>query len=59
VPTGVAVYAGDNTVKAFSGAQNENGYWEEYDQGGHFAALEVPEIFVEDLRKYFAAYRQL
>jgi pimeloyl-ACP methyl ester carboxylesterase len=58
VPTGVAVYAGDNTVKAFGGAQNGNGYWQEYDKGGHFAALEVPEIFVEDLRKYFAAFRK-
>lgn len=57
VPTGVAVFAGDNTVKAFSGASNTNGHWTEYNKGGHFAAMEVPELFVEDLRKFFAAYR--
>jgi hypothetical protein len=28
--TGVAVYAGDNTVKAFGGEQNGNEYWQEY-----------------------------
>jgi epoxide hydrolase len=58
VPTGVAVYGGDNTIRVFSGGQNANGYWQEYDKGGHFAALEVPEIFVDDLRRYFAGFRQ-
>ena len=32
-------------------------YWAEYDKGGHFAALEVPETFVADLRTFFAAFR--
>jgi epoxide hydrolase len=29
--------------------------WKEYDQGGHFAAMEVPDLFVQDLREFAAA----
>ena len=29
-------------------------YWNELDRGGHFAALEQPELFVEELRACFA-----
>ena len=28
-------------------------YWNEVDKGGHFAALEVPDIFVEEVRACF------
>ncbi len=30
-------------------------YWNEAPRGGHFAALEQPELFVSELRKAFAA----
>ena len=29
-------------------------YWNEVDRGGHFAAFEQPELFVEELRKCFS-----
>ena len=29
-------------------------YWHELDRGGHFAALEQPALFVEELRACFA-----
>jgi epoxide hydrolase len=32
-------------------------YWNELDRGGHFASLEVPELFVEELRRCFHAWR--
>jgi pimeloyl-ACP methyl ester carboxylesterase len=32
-------------------------YWNEPDRGGHFAALEQPELFVHELRKSFQAMR--
>jgi len=28
-------------------------YWSEQDQGGHFAAMEVPELFVDEVRSCF------
>ena len=32
-------------------------HWAEFDKGGHFAAFEVPDTFVADLRACFAPYR--
>jgi pimeloyl-ACP methyl ester carboxylesterase len=32
-------------------------YWNEVDRGGHFAAFEQPEIFVDELRKFFRLVR--
>ena len=32
-------------------------YWNEVPKGGHFAALEQPELFVAELRKSFAQVR--
>lgn len=32
-------------------------YWNEPDRGGHFAAFEQPELFVEELRRFFRLVR--
>ena len=32
-------------------------YWNELDRGGHFAAFEQPELFVQDVRDCFATMR--
>jgi pimeloyl-ACP methyl ester carboxylesterase len=32
-------------------------HWTEMPRGGHFAALEVPDLLVEDVRKFFAKLR--
>ena len=32
-------------------------YWNELEKGGHFAAFEQPEIFVEEVRAAFRAIR--
>ena len=32
-------------------------YWHELDRGGHFASLEVPKLFTEELRKCFRTFR--
>ena len=28
-------------------------HWTEFERGGHFAALEVPDLFVSDVRAFF------
>jgi epoxide hydrolase len=33
-------------------------YWHDLDQGGHFASLEKPDLFVEELRACFRKVRQ-
>ena len=32
-------------------------YWRELDRGGHFAQIEVPELFTEELRRCFRSFR--
>ncbi|KHL10516.1 UNVERIFIED_CONTAM: epoxide hydrolase [Mumia flava] len=54
--TGVAVFADDfRTIKAF--AQRDNGnvaHWSHHRSGGHYAAMEVPDVLAADLRTFFA-----
>jgi pimeloyl-ACP methyl ester carboxylesterase len=33
-------------------------YWHELDRGGHFASLEVPQLFTEELRRCFRSLRR-
>jgi pimeloyl-ACP methyl ester carboxylesterase len=58
-PTGVAVFADDfQTIKVFAARDNSNiVHWSRFKEGGHFAALEVPELVVDDIRTFFAALR--
>jgi pimeloyl-ACP methyl ester carboxylesterase len=32
-------------------------HWTKMPRGGHFAALEEPQLFVEDVRKFFRTLR--
>ena len=51
VPFGVAIYPGE-AVKCPKAWAKERGnliYWSEPARGGHFAAMEQPQIFAEDL----------
>ena len=32
-------------------------HWAEYDKGGHFAAFEVPDTFVQEVRTFFGQFR--
>ncbi|WP_378731066.1 epoxide hydrolase family protein [Nocardia brasiliensis] len=57
VPQGWAVF---NTNPLMRRVMNPGGYIEhftEYPEGGHFAALEQPQLFVDDVRAFFRAYR--
>ncbi|MDT0265780.1 epoxide hydrolase [Streptomyces sp. DSM 44915] len=55
VPLGVAVFAHDITrsVRPLAERRFDVRHWSEFDRGGHFAAMEVPELFVEDVREFF------
>jgi pimeloyl-ACP methyl ester carboxylesterase len=57
VPTGVAVFTQDVTIRRWAERENNIVHWTELDHGGHFAALEVPELLVDDMRKFFRAVR--
>ncbi|TQS47059.1 epoxide hydrolase family protein [Cryptosporangium phraense] len=55
VPMGVAVFAHDITRSVRSVAERTYDIrrWSEFDRGGHFAALEVPDLLVDDIRAFF------
>jgi hypothetical protein len=33
------------------------GHWSEFERGGHFAAMEAPDLLVDDLRAFFRGLR--
>lgn len=54
VPVGASVFAGELPRPSRRWAQRrypDIRYWAEHDTGGHFPALEVPELLVADLRE--------
>ncbi|KAA8886056.1 epoxide hydrolase 1 [Nocardia colli] len=57
VPQGWAVF---NTSPLMRRVMNPGGsieHFTEYAEGGHFAALETPRLFLEDVRTFFRAHR--
>jgi pimeloyl-ACP methyl ester carboxylesterase len=54
VPTGVAVFPGEvfYVPRKFIARDANLVYWSPQPVGGHFAACEQPELFVDDLRAY-------
>ncbi|WP_136057417.1 epoxide hydrolase family protein [Microbacterium sp. K24] len=58
-PTGVAVFKDDfQTIRVFADRDNSNiVHWSRFDEGGHFAALERPDLVAGDIRTFFAGLR--
>jgi pimeloyl-ACP methyl ester carboxylesterase len=57
VPTGVAAFAEDVAIRRY-GEQGFNiVHWSDFEHGGHFAAMEAPDLFVGDLREFFGKVR--
>jgi epoxide hydrolase len=55
VPTGVAVFPTDVAIRPFASKLNNVVRWSEFDRGGHFAALEAPDLLTADIRDFFRA----
>ncbi|TDD88014.1 epoxide hydrolase family protein [Actinomadura rubrisoli] len=53
VPTGVAVFPTDHSIRRFAEKTDTIVRWTEFDRGGHFAALEVPDLLAADIRTFF------
>ena len=54
VPTGVAVFAEDIAIRRYAEQANNIVHWSDFETGGHFAALETPDLLVQDVRAFFA-----
>ncbi|NUR87925.1 MAG: alpha/beta fold hydrolase [Nonomuraea sp.] len=52
-PTAVANFAQDIAIRRFAEPLNTIVRWTEFDRGGHFAALEAPDLLVNDVKEFF------
>lgn len=57
LPHGVAVFPGDSGVRRIAEREHNVVHWSEFDRGGHFAAMEAPELLVDDVRAFFRKVR--
>jgi pimeloyl-ACP methyl ester carboxylesterase len=59
LPTGVAAFPKEISCPPRSWCENNYNitHWTTMPRGGHFAAFEQPELFVDDVRKFFATVR--
>jgi len=54
VPTAVAVFAnGEVPIRKYGEQDNTIVRWTELKDGGHYAVMEVPDLWTEDVRKFF------
>ena len=56
-PTGVAVFAEDVAIRRYAERGHNIVHWSEFDRGGHFAAMEAPDLLVGDVRTFFRRFR--
>ena len=58
-PVGIAVFPAEISVPPREWAERSYkvSRWTEMDRGGHFAALEEPDLLVEDIRDFYRSYR--
>jgi pimeloyl-ACP methyl ester carboxylesterase len=57
VPVGVAVFAEDYAIRRYAERGHNIVHWTEFDRGGHFAAMEAPDLLVGDVRAFFRGVR--
>jgi microsomal epoxide hydrolase len=59
VPTGVANYPAEvaRTPRRWVERRYNLTWWKDQPRGGHFAAMEVPQLFAEDVAGFFATVR--
>jgi microsomal epoxide hydrolase len=59
VPVGIAVFPRDSnkTPRRWVEKRYNVVHWREQRRGGHFAALDAPDLFVEDVRLFFGGIR--
>ena len=56
-PTGVAAFATDVAIRRYGERGNTIIHWSDFDRGGHFAAMEAPALYLDDVRRFFRPLR--
>jgi epoxide hydrolase len=57
VPQGMAVFNADPILRRVMDPQRTMAHWSEFERGGHFPAMEVPDLLVADVREFFRGLR--
>lgn len=59
VPLGIAVFPHDLVLPVRRLAEHRYtiAHWSEFDRGGHFAAMEAPDLLAGDMRSFFRRFR--
>lgn len=52
-PAGSAIFNSESFIRMVLDPEHKSIHWSEFKEGGHFPALEVPELLSADLRKFF------
>jgi pimeloyl-ACP methyl ester carboxylesterase len=52
-PIGMAVFAADNMLRYVLNRDGQIEHWSEFESGGHFPAMEAPDLLVTDVREFF------
>jgi epoxide hydrolase len=52
----VAVFAADTTIRALLDPGGSM-HWSEFDRGGHFPAMEAPDLLIGDVRAFLRPLR--
>ena len=58
-PVGVAVFAADTAIRGLMDPAGEIEHWSQFDRGGHFPAMEAPDLLAGDIRTFFRVHRRL
>jgi pimeloyl-ACP methyl ester carboxylesterase len=53
----VANFTQDVAIRRFGEPAHNIVRWTYFDQGGHFAAMEAPDLLVSDIREFFRGLR--
>lgn len=57
-PTGMVAFNAHPLTRLLLDPQKQMPYWTEHKPGGHFPAMEVPELLAGDLRAFFATLKK-
>jgi len=57
VPQGMAAFGADATTRRMIDPGHNIVHWSEFERGGHFAAMEAPDLLVGDVRAFFRPLR--
>lgn len=56
-PTGFAAFGKDSLTRRLIDPGGDVEHWSEFERGGHFPAMEVPDLLVGDIRDFFRPLR--